>query len=169
MGIHVRRTDKGREAPSNFAASAAEVAEKAARCAAQLGVVRAFIAGDDAVFLRALKGELKTLGMVVAPSWPSLLSARGRAAHFDAAIPGPEAAADALADAFCLSQCQGLLATYSSLATWAALWAKDRACWWHVRYPQVECDPWADPAFPLDVKAPACAAAFAQSRAARCS
>jgi len=148
LGVHIRRTDKGCEAPSNLFITAEEAARKALKAAVAVGVRLIFLAGDDPKFLADVQAFVSAdVGMKVI-AWPSRLSQRGRAVHYDWQVPGTEAAADALADAFCLSRCRGLLSTFSCLSAWATLLSSSGFVWWHFRYPHSDEDPWSSSSFP---------------------
>merc|ERR1712060_82589 len=116
LGVHVRRTDKGKEAPSNLALTVESAAEKTCQLAQKIGATKVFLAADSAPFLSSLKKTLEIQGLPVV-TWGSHLPAKqSKPCHMDPAIPGLEKAADAIADCFFLSRCKGLLTTYSSLS-----------------------------------------------------
>jgi len=135
LGVHVRRTDKGREAPSNLTLSITEAAKAAAQRAREIDAVRVFLASDDAAFLTELAKELEAIGFPTVAWGSHLPSKAGRPCHYDWTIPGLEKAADALADCFLLARCKGILSTYSSLSTIATLWSAPEVTWRHFDLP----------------------------------
>lgn len=125
LGVHVRRTDKSKDAASKFYMSPAEAASEVLRQAKKVQAERVYLAADDAVFLTAMSESIADKGLPCI-TWGSRLSQRpGKASHHDHNIPGLEKAVDALADCFLLSLCRGMICTYSSLSVVATLWADE--------------------------------------------
>lgn len=131
IGVHIRRTDKGREAPSNLSITAKEVALAVVDNSRRLGTTRAFVASDDTQFSKELHDLLEAEDVSVI-SWGSHMPERaGKPCHYDHKIPGLEKAADAIADCFLLAKCRALISTYSSLSVIATLWSAPDTPWMH--------------------------------------
>eukprot|EP00427_Karlodinium_veneficum_P042768 CAMPEP_0169248260 /NCGR_PEP_ID=MMETSP1016-20121227/35747_1 /TAXON_ID=342587 /ORGANISM="Karlodinium micrum, Strain CCMP2283" /LENGTH=390 /DNA_ID=CAMNT_0009329043 /DNA_START=41 /DNA_END=1210 /DNA_ORIENTATION=- len=129
VGVHVRRTDKGREAPLNLAITVAEVVKAISVELQTLLLEKVYLASDDAAFAADVQASLEKEGVHVI-TWGSHMSAKvGKPSHYDRDIPGLEKATDAIADCYLLGKCRKLLSTYSSLSVIAALWAAPGTPW----------------------------------------
>jgi len=132
LAVHIRRTDKTVEAPVNFALTHDKLV---ARIIAQCKVWHCdgvFLCSDDATLKQQL--TMRIMGVPLTPNgstklivstYPSSLSSWGTATHFDAGLDSYKKTEDVVMECLLMSQCHGLLSTFSNISVAAVFLSGD--------------------------------------------
>ena len=117
LAVHVRKTDKGCEAPENVALSTHAIAEKVKLAANKFGCDAVFLCADaqetKKEIRNALSGEIRvSMYAAILPASPEV------APHMDPEIPSVRKAEDMVVELMLMSRfCQALISTRSNVST----------------------------------------------------
>jgi len=142
LAVHLRRSDKGDEAPENLALEEEEIARQAAITCHAWGCGGVYLASDDWRLKLGLRPRLEEEGLRVAAYAPVLSPDPRRCTHMDQELDAHRKTWDACFEIAVMALCQGLLCTHSFMANMAVYYSRPpypyRSFWDPL--PTVACD-----------------------------